>query len=270
MIATGVAENIADWFYEHERPLGSITADVFILHDKARKSISDFLAREMPSCYISEEDIKSQVARLKCSAPEVVANKVADPGAVMAGDFGEILTLFFLGASNHGKPCSVKKWRYKQDRNKAAPHSDVILLYCEDSANPKVGDYLICAEVKVKSTPSKTYRPIEASVKGYEADRTGRLAKTLAWLREKAFETEGPETIKYIERFSKVNIEITYDKKHRAVAVVDKNFVDDELAQITTIPDQGDSFKVVVLGLEQLKDLYEECFTRAVREARIG
>jgi len=270
MIALGSAEAIADWFAAHALPINSIVADVFVLNAEARASIADFLVKELPDCYISKDDIEDQVERTKRTVSEIVANKFADPGSVMAGDFGEILTLFFLGTAGGPELRRVKKWRYKQDRNKAAPHSDVILLHCPDPANPSPDDYLICAEAKVKSTASNTYRPIEAALKGYEADRTGRLAKTLAWLREKALETETADTVNYIERFSKKQIAVTYNKNHRAVALIDTNFLDAELIQQVAIPAQNAAFKVVVMGLADLKVLYEECFARAAAEAKIG
>jgi hypothetical protein len=188
----------------------------------------------------------------------------------MAGDFGEILSLFFLGGSGGYGLKKVKKWRFKQDRNKPAPHSDVILLKCADPNQPSDDDFLICAEAKVKSTSSKVYRPIANALEGYESDRTGRLAKTLAWLREKAIESDTADTIRFIERFSKDQIKVAYQRRHRAVAVVDSEFLDGELVQAVTIPTHDGSFKIIVMAVAELKALYEECFKRAVSEAKHG
>ena len=83
-------------------------------------------------------------------------------------------------------------------------------------------------------------------------------------------ETETGATVDYIERFSKKQIAVTYNKNHRAVALIDTNFLDNELIQQLNIPAQNAGFKVVVMGLADLKALYEECFTRASAEAKIG
>ncbi|MBY5539245.1 DUF1837 domain-containing protein [Rhizobium leguminosarum] len=269
-LTPAAAEDISSWFKDHILPENAIVADVYVLDLAKRTQIADFLSRELPDCFISKDDIDAQINRTGMSIQEIVQNKFADPGSVMAGDFGEILSLFFLGsAGGHGLK-KVKKWRFKQDRNKPAPHSDVILLHCTDPEHPHDDDFLICAEAKVKSTASKTYRPIANALEGYESDRTGRLAKTLAWLREKAIESDTAYSIKYIERFSKDQIRVPYHRRHRAIAVIDSDFLDAELVEAVTIPTHDGTFKIVVMAVAELKALYEECFKRAVAEAKHG
>ena len=117
-------------------------------------------------------------------ASEILQNKLPDTGNVMSGDFGEVLTLFYLGDERSEDVKHVKKWRFKQDRKKPAPHSDVIVLFREYSDRPSENDFVICAESKAKATGSPS-EPIKNSIKGYESDKTGRLARTLVWLKEK-------------------------------------------------------------------------------------
>jgi hypothetical protein len=263
-------ENISVWFEEHELPENAISADVYVLDPKKRQLVADFLSRELPDCYISKTDIDSQMVRTGLSLQEIIGNKFSEPGSVMAGDFGEILALFFLSKEGGVALKKVKKWRFKQDRNKAAPHSDVLLLQCADANSPSADDFLICAEAKVKSTASKTYRPIANALEGYDSDRTGRLAKTLAWLREKAIESDTTDAISLIERFSKGQIAVPYQRRHRAIAIVDKEFLDAELIEVVKMPTGDSAFKIIVVGVNELKALYEECFKRAAAEAISG
>jgi hypothetical protein len=270
IVTNAPVQDITTLFTAYTSPANSITADVYVLEKSQRAEVADFIVRELPDCYISKENIAAQIARSGLQLAEVISNKIADPGAVMAGDFGEIITLFFLAGNKGDDIKKIKKWRFKQDRNKAAPHSDVILLHCVNVNSPSDADYVLCAEAKVKSTPSKTYRPIAAALSGYEADSTGRLARTLAWLREKEIEVGTKESIAFIERFSKSNIAVTYEKNHRAVAVIDRDLLDAELLEQLNLPQQNEHFRVIVMGIDELKALYEECFARAPLEAKIG
>jgi hypothetical protein len=269
-LAPASPQDVLSWFKDHPLPSNAIVADVYVLDPSKRTEVADFLSRELPDCYISKDEIGAQMKRTGLTTQEIIANKFADPGSVMAGDFGEILSLFFLGSGGGSALRKVKKWRFKQDRNKAAPHSDVILLHCSDPSNPDKDDFLICAEAKVKSTSSKTYRPIANALEGYESDRTGRLAKTLAWLREKAIESDTAESIKFIERFSKDQIKVPYQRRHRAIAIIDLGFLDAELIEAVSVPTNDSAFKIVVMGVDELKALYEECFKRAISEAQNG
>jgi Cap4 SAVED domain len=270
IVTNAPVQDITTLFTEYTLPANSIIADVYVLEKSERAKVADFIVRELPDCYISREDVAAQIARSGLKLAEIIGNKIADPGAVMAGDFGEIITLFFLAGNKGDGINKVKKWRFKQDRNKAAPHSDVILMYCADVKSPSDNDYVLCAEAKVKSTPSKSYRPIAAALSGYESDRTGRLARTLAWLREKEIEVGTKESIAFIERFTKANIGVTYGKSHRAVAVIDRDLLDAELLEQLSLPQQNENFKVIVMGIDELKALYEDCFARAPLEAKIG
>ncbi|MBL4783837.1 MAG: hypothetical protein JKY49_00255, partial [Cohaesibacteraceae bacterium] len=175
-----------------------------------------------------------------------------------------------LGSGKGEFARKVKKWQFKQDRMKAAPHSDVIILHCNDPENPSENDYVICAEAKSKALKNNTYRPIANAIKGYEADKTGRLARTLSWLREKAIENEDAESIAFVERFTKSNLGTSFRKNYRAVVVIDRALLDAELVEKLHIPPQNEEFEVVVLGVDDLKPLYETCFSRAVSELENG
>jgi uncharacterized protein DUF1837 len=262
-------KDVATWFSPHTKPDGSIEVRAQVLDDDKTKLLEDFMVREIPDCYISTIDLVARTEETGLAAPDILKNKLPDPGSIMSGDFGEVVTLFFLGSESNKAVTSVKKWRYKQDRKKPAPHSDVILLYREDINNPSKKDFVICAESKAKATHS-TFRPIEKSIQGYVDDKTGRLARTLVWLKEKAIDNEDSEYLKFITRFADDLVDIEFSKKYRAVAIIDTEYLDDELVQLIDLPVQGEEFEVIVLGITDLKKVYERSFSRAVGEVTCG
>lgn len=262
-------EVIAPWFSDHQKPSGAIEVRAHILDDDKLSYLEDFFSRAIPDCYISQADLEERVNATGLSASEILQNKIPDTGSVMAGDFGEILTLFYLGSERSESVRKLRKWRFKQDRRKAAPHSDVIILYRERTDRPTNNDFVICAESKVKSTNSDS-RPIEKSIEGYESDKTGRLARTLVWLKEKAIDHENPEAIAYIKRFTDDHLNTAFKKNYKAVAIIDRSFLDEEITRALTLPPQNEEFEVIVIGINSLKDLYERSFSRAVSEVTCG
>lgn len=119
----------------------------------------------------------------------------------MSGDFGEILVYLYQAAKEHPvEAIGPKKWRLKQDRTKPSPHSDVVHYVLPSWPTPSAQDVILCAEVKTKATAGKT-APIKEAIEGCENDRTGRLARTLVWLRERAL-TEDLGDIELIARMT--------------------------------------------------------------------
>lgn len=257
---------LSSWFENYTKPEGSIEVRSHILSDNKYSELEEFLVRAIPDCYISKENISARVNETRLTASEILKNKLPDTGSVMSGDFGEILTLFYLGSERSETIKKVKKWRYKQDRQKPIPHSDVIILYRESSTNSSDKDFVICAESKAKATESNDYRPIEKSISGYVSDSTGRLARTLVWLKEKAIGHENLESLEFITRFTDHHLNKGYNKFYRAVAIIDRNLLDKELLHPLNLPPQNDEFEVVVIGIKNLKDLYERSFSRAIDE----
>lgn len=177
-------EDMFTWFEDHQKLAGAIDVRTHILPEDKISLLEDFLVENLPNCYITNENLAARMAATGLTAPQILQNKIPKPGSVMAGDFGEVTTLFFLGSEIDVAINNIMKWQYKQDRTKAAPHSDVIILHRKDIEQASSNDFVICAESKLKSTKS-VFCPIERSIEGYESDKTGRLARTLVWLKEK-------------------------------------------------------------------------------------
>src|SRR4051812_5090556 len=118
-------ELIRSWFDEHGDH--ETTALVVGPSDEATATWVTELVAGARRCYASDDFLDQRAAEVGASRADVLAALLPDPGAVMAGDFGEIVAFLFLASREH--PTDVigpKKWRLKQDRLKAAPYSDVV------------------------------------------------------------------------------------------------------------------------------------------------
>lgn len=260
--------NILKIFTPYELPVDAIDVRCHALQTEHVEALKGYLASVLPECYITHQQLKCRVKETGLDASEILCNKLPDKGSVMSGDFGEILTLFFLNSECKAQTVPIKKWIYKQDRTKAAPHSDVVILYREhNNKKESKEDFVICAEAKQKATKS-TFDPISSAIEGYQKDRNGRLARTLVWLKEKAIDVEAKDFIDYIKRFTDLT-KVEYSKYFKATAIIDINLLDDELTREINLPDQNEHFEVIVLGIPNLKQFYETVFERCVMECSL-
>ncbi|MCK9419612.1 MAG: DUF1837 domain-containing protein [Nitrospirae bacterium] len=203
--------NVSGAFQPHMMPPGSLPVRCHVLRPDQATILEDYLVQQLPHCYTTIQQIRDRIEETGLSAAEIVANKLPDPGAVMSGDFGEILALYFLSTERPEVTTLIRKWRYKQDRKKSAPLSDIVILHRQNATTISENDYVICAESKQKATPG-TFDPISKALEGYTEDNMGRLARTLAWLREKAIDQESRPAIDYITRFTQAG-EVPYKKR---------------------------------------------------------
>lgn len=258
--------NIAGAFQPHTMPSDALPVRCHVLQGDKAKLLEDYMVEQLPSCYIPIQQLRKRMKETGLSASEILSNRLPDSGAVMSGDFGEMMTLFFLSTERTEATIPIKKWRYKQDRRKPTPHSDVIILHRQDTKGVSTNDFVICAEAKQKSTKSK-FDPIAKALEGFTEDRTGRLARTLLWLREKAIDSESRSMIDYIERFTQAH-SVSFRKYYKVVAVIDRDLLDAEITRTLSLPEQNESFEIVVLGVNRLYEMYNNVYKRAIEEVR--
>lgn len=210
-------------------------------------------------CYTTDDFLEDRAAEVGLSRGEVLASILPDRGAVMAGDFGEILVFIYQGAAEH--PAGVvgpKKWRLKQDRLKPAPYSDVVQFIVPAWPDASADDRILCSEVKTKSTNGDS-TPIASAIADCQKDRVGRLAKTLVWLKERAINEDlGTTSIAHLDRFIEATDYPPAQKEFRAVAVICSSLLDDELAAAPEVA-SGD-YTLVVVSVPDLKRRYEALF----------
>lgn len=220
-------------------------------------------------CYIADDRLAENAERTNRPRGEIVAAKLPDPGAVMAGDFGEILAALFLASREH--PAVVrdpKKWRLKQDRAKAAPYSDVVQFLLPDWPTPSSEDRLVCAEVKTKSTSGGS-KPVASAIADSVRDREGRLVKTLAWLKERSLGEElGTVDLQQIDRFIEAIDHPPAAREFRAVAVICSSLVATEIDGVEA-PQDG-ATTLVVISVPDLKVNYEGVYAAIAAQAEPG
>jgi len=194
---------------------------------------------------------------------DVLSAKLPEAGSIMAGDFGEILTYFYLTATEHPRVAfGPKKWRLKEARTKPAPYSDVIQFVLPSWPIASAENAILCAETKMKAT-SSSRSPIKDSIEGCTKDRTSRLAKTLAWLRDRAIgEDLGSVQIAHLDRFINAIDYPQSKKRFYAIAIICSSLVDAEIvANAPTAASQD--YTTVIISVPELRNIYMSVFEAA-------
>lgn len=248
----------ASWF-----PTEPLPPHVFIrITQTQAKDWPTTLALALRRCYISDSVVDAKSKEHTLPQTTVIAAGLPDPGATMAGDFGEILVFFYQGAGVLPKTAiGLKKWRLKQDRTKSAPYSDVVHLVLPSWPAASAEDALLCSEVKTKSTAGNS-EPIKSSIEDCKKDRTSRLTGTLLWLRDRAItgSTVGA-SLDQLNRFIETAGLPQAAKRFQAVSVVCESLVTAELA---AAPAQASTdYTLVVIAVPDLKDTYMAVFDAA-------
>lgn len=222
----------------------------------------NILGAPVRRCYITDDLLEARAAKLAVSKAKILASVLPDPGAVMAGDFGEILVyLYHITNIDPQAAIGPKKWRLKQDRTKPTPHSDVIHFVLPRWPKPSKKDLLICSEVKTKSTNGHS-SPIKAAIKDVSKDPMSRLSRTLVWLRDRAYiEDHGDMTIEHINRFINATDHPPAKKKFYAVAVICSNIITNELCDAPI--EKPIDYNVVVISVPELYKIYNAVFKSA-------
>ena len=236
---------------------------------------SEFISKlpsEYRECYIPENELLSRIENFSSTKQKELAEILPSVGNIQSGDFGEILS-YFITKERHiqHRADGPRKWRWKQEKNVAAPYSDVILFSLKEKGKPSSEDLLISVESKMKATANNSYHPIQNAIDGSQKDYVSRIATSLSWLRKKYKEEsfkvtaqveQLKEIVGMIERFiDSVNIG-EYSKQLKAVAFVDKSFCANEISKSISIPPlNGTNIEIMVISVKDLKKAYESVFT---------
>lgn len=226
----------------------------------------DLLQDAVRRCYISDDRLAERAQETQSTPAEILAAVLPDAGAVMSGDFGEIIGYLYLATREQVTVATgPKRWRLKQDRTKAAPGSDVVQFILPQWPQASAEDRLICAEVKAKATPGN-FTPIAKAIEGSQKDSTSRLCRTLVWLRERALLQDiGAVTLPQLNRFINATEFPAYTRQFHAVAVICSNLVAAELATLVpaNIPV---GCALVVISVPDLQNTYTTVY-EAVQES---
>jgi len=230
------------------------------------------LPSQYRNSYIANEDLKNRIKIFASTKEKEFAEILPTIGKIKSGDFGEILSyLLFKERHKKQKADGPQKWRWKQEKNVAAPYTDVILFSIKKVGTVSKDDLIISVESKMKATANNNYHPIQNALDGVEKDYVSRIANSLSWLRKKykedALKKDAPilklkKLVAMLERFIKSETVGEYTKQLKAVAFVDKAFLKDELKKAINKPSvDGTSLEIVVVSIKDLKKAYEKVFT---------
>lgn len=225
-----------------------------IRHAVRRSYLSDDLLRER--VHALEEDLEGTPEDRQA---QVINSKLPDAGSTMSGDFGEILVYCYQAArANPQIAFGPKKWRFKQDRTKPAPLSDVVQFILPTWPTPSSDDEILCAEVKAKATNGAS-SPIENAIADCKKDRNSRLLRTLLWLKERAIgENMGAVQLAHLNRFINAIDYPVAAKRFRAVVVICSSLVSAELTKAPAEP--SPDYTLVIISVPSLHAVYTSVF----------
>lgn len=263
----GLTANQALPWFPHQAEVPYVLVRVTPEHANAWAAT---LRHAVRRCYLTDDLLQARVQQLEAElggTPEfrqaqIINSKLPDPGATMAGDFGEILIYLYQAAKALPNTAfGPKKWRLKQDRTKPAPCSDVVHFLLPTWPIPNDHDEILCAEVKMKSTNGDS-SPIADAIRDCAKDRTSRLSRTLQWLKERATtESLGQVTIAQLNRFINATDFPAAKKRFRAVAVICSSLLDAELLEAPA--EASPEYTLVVVAVPALQAIYTAVFEAA-------
>jgi hypothetical protein len=240
------------------------TARFFIyrLKPENKENFLSEITAKFRQCYITDKRLKEMAEKNRMSASEFLEEFILpSKGNIKSGDFGEMLSCFFVIEHYAVKDVVLfapRKWLWKEDRNRASPVSDAVGFYRENETSPSDNDFVVCLESKMKATESDAHR-IQEAIDGANIDRVSRLAKTLSWLRAKYAKNGIVTRKKFIERYSDPVWNGTYKKIFKAFTIIDNKFETYELSQLIK---DADGISIIVISMDNLKNIYEENLKR--------
>lgn len=232
----------------------------YILYQLKKGEIDNVLKKlSKPArlCYISNSDLAKLSGQRGIKASEFLEKYIyPDEPSIMSGDFGEIFSFLVVieRLSNKGYLLfAPRKWRWKEDRNRAALGSDAVLFHIADNKKPSSKDFVVSIESKMKSVKSKEHR-IQTAIDHAAKDKLSRLAKSIIWLEEKHARNGNEIDRKKIERFKDPSTYGPFQKHHKAIAIIDNAF---ESEEITPVINNTHGVTAIIFSIENLKTVYE-------------
>lgn len=241
----------------------TIEKDQFVILKLNENELDTFLSKLPPNyrkCYITDKRLKEHVETLQMHYSDILKEfYLPDPGNVMSGEFGEILSYLIL--QEYYLPLRLvgpKKWRWKDDRNHAIQKTDVMLFHREKE--PSNEDLLVSAEIKSKATRNNSYDPIKNAVEGAYDDFVRRLAVSLNWLKAKYAKENNVRSLEYLKRFLDPVSYGEYKKNFKAIVVIDDSLIKEEIVRDREIQEFNAEFEIILISMKDLKSCYETTY----------
>lgn len=257
-------------------------------NSKVRSFVQDCLI-PFREAYIEGSKLDHIVSTFPVTRQEAISKRLPGKGAVMSGDFGEILS-FYLACQIWSPSVNVlpMKWRFKDSKKDASKYTDVILFELHDPDNPSVDDAMFTFEVKtcasglgdgrytVHVKPSyKNYKDGKQECTIIEAvfdankDAVERAAETIPYLLTRCEDESIDDLYKQISRFRGAE-KTTYKKEYNAVAVVDSATLTKQMSRmpgdlLTMHPNVKN---VYCIPINNLQNVYESVYDEMRKQAK--
>ncbi|MCP5005290.1 MAG: DUF1837 domain-containing protein [Planctomycetes bacterium] len=244
-----------------------IDETIYQIYSLRDEDLDDFLNKlpvKFRRCYIADRELEDLSKKNGESKDDILRKYILpDVGNIMSGDFGEMLSYFLVIDKYKKESLTIegpRKWRWKPTRNKPAPCSDAVLFHFHKKDKSSKKDKMISIESKMKATPSKRHR-IQDAIDGAQEDRNSRAVKTLNWLYEKYGRIGKINAQQKIQRFRNPSKFGTFEKIYKAIAIIEKKLLSDELKK-KVVSDDG--IRILVISTSNLKDIYQITFSNII------
>ena len=272
---------ISDYFTEDRVTYSALGIVMYVFDDSKTASFVRECLIPFRRAYISDEKLDRIEAKKKSPRKDIINRRLPDPGDVMSGDFGEILT-YYMATEIWSPNVDYKpmKWQFKDDPKKASPKTDVVLFQLvNDVSHPDTNDKLITYEAKAHATPIagtyKTHTQKHAitfkdgrdcctfldAIFDADKDRASRAAESIIYLKNKAEDYYDDEFLDVLNRFDK-GFSVPYIAEHNAVAIVESADLGNQIGRmpvnlIATFP----GIKLYCMPIKNMKQVYEDIYS---------
>jgi len=272
---------LADYFTLNDSLFPDKGLEFYVFDNTKADNFVNECLEPFRDAYIEDSKIKMNILRYNTTRKEEICQQLPDSGDVMSGDFGEILS-YYLAIQIWSPNVNVTpiKWRFKDDKRKASPLTDIILFELADPKNPSVKDKMVTYEVKTRATklgnmpysihkrPSfVTYKDGKLECTILEAvfdankDAIERAAETIPYLKVRCKDLGLNELYNQIDRFSDP-LTISYKKEHNAVAVFDTSTTPDQISRMPTdlLTAHPNVSHVYCVPMDNLREIYNKVY----------
>ena len=237
-------------------------AQGIVLYNFDNTKKADFIRDMIVSvrdAYISNEKIAELENSVHKTRQELIQRRLPKEIDIISGDFGEILT-FHIATAHFASNANikVKKWRFKDDKTKASPKTDILLFYKSPDMQFSPEDTMYSIEVKTfASDPYNSKSAILNAVKDADVDRTSRAIETIDY-----FLTRIEDTGEYIEHYTDIErfggaYNQHCNKSFNAVAIIDSTYLSKHIANIPeSMYADYQGIDIYCLPMEELYNTY--------------
>lgn len=266
-MAMNTSDTIQTFFTIDEDTYKDKGITVFDFDDsRAHEFIERFVVPFRKS-YLSDEDLDYEVDNEINTREAAIENKLPTTPQLKSGEFAEILFFMLvckvICADSNVRPI---KWRWKENRDTPCHLTDIMVMKCDDRANPQVTDYVFTTEVKSAATPigsGSTKSRLNEAIEGALKDKNSRIGKMVAYLTTKYSKEKNAEMALLTKRFDD-GTTVTYGRRISAAVISERNSLQNHVKNITA-ENLGkchtEHIALFAVPIEKLKNIYETIYS---------